>query len=97
MLFSLSSAGDFFSLFLLRNLGSGVPDAGILLADEMASALNDREELRVVSLDLHGAFDRVWWRDLLAHLWNVGLRGCAYDLFSDYFYFVVAANGVLSS
>ena len=39
--------------------GSGVSDAGILLADEIASALNDREELRVVSLDLRGAFDRV--------------------------------------
>ena len=79
--------------------GSGVSDAGILLADEIASTLNDREELRVVSLDLRGAFDRVWWRGLLAHLWNVGLRGRAYDLFSDYLssrYFVVAANGVLS-
>ena len=68
--------------------GSGVSDAGILLADEIASTLNDREELRVVSLDLCGAFDRVWWRGLLAHLWNVGLCGRAYDLFSDYYHLV---------
>ena len=37
----------------------------------------------------------------MAHLWNIGLRGCAYDLFSHYllsrFFVVVAANGVLSS
>ena len=40
--------------------GAGVPDAGVLLADEIASALEDREELRIVSLDLRGTFDRVW-------------------------------------
>ena len=76
---------------------NSVPDAGVLLA----SALEDREELRIVSLDLHGAFDRVWWQGLLAHLWNIGLHGCAYDLFSHYlssrFFVVAAANGVLSS
>ena len=80
--------------------GAGVPDAGVLLVDEIASTLEDREELRIVSLDLRGAFDRVWWRGLLAHLWNIGLRGHAYDLFSHYLssrFFVVAANGVLSS
>ena len=42
--------------------GAGIPDAGVLLADEIASALEDREELRIVSLDLRGAFDRIWWR-----------------------------------
>ena len=60
----------------------------------------ERSTLRVVSLDHRGAFDRVWWWGLLAHLWNIGLCGRAYDLFSEYLssrYFVVAANGVLSS
>ena len=71
-------------MFLLSNLVlfrvlHGVPDAGVLLADEIASALEDRKELRIVSLDLRGAFERVWWRGLLAHLWNIGLRGRAYD------------------
>ena len=36
----------------------------------------------------------------MAHLWNIGLRGRAYDLFSHYLssrFFVAAANGVLSS
>ena len=78
--------------------GAGVPDVGVLLADKIASALEDREELRIVSLDLRDAFDGVWWRGLLAHLWNIGLRGRAYDLFSHYLssrFF--AANGVLSS
>ena len=64
--------------------GAGVPDAGVLLADEIASALEDREELRIVSLDLRGVFDRIWWRGLLAHLWNIGLCGRTYDLFSHY-------------
>ena len=40
--------------------GAGVPDAGVLLADEIASALEDREELHIVSVDLRGAFDRFW-------------------------------------
>ena len=42
---------------------------GVILADEIAAALEAQEELRIVALDIRGAFDLVWWRGLLAHLY----------------------------
>ena len=47
-------------------------------------------------LDFRGAFDRVWWQGLLAHLWVVGVRGRAFKLISSYLSersFVVVTNG----
>ena len=43
-----------------------------------------RQECRIVSLDIRGAFDSVWWGGLLQHLWSVGLRGKAYYLLCSY-------------
>ena len=75
---------------------TGTADVGVVIADEAATALEAREELRVVALDLKGAFDRVWWRGLLAHFWAVGIRGKAYKLLNSYLsqrFFVVVTNG----
>ena len=52
---------------------TGTADVGVAIADEIAIALEAREELRGAALDLKGAFHRVWWRELLAHLWAVGI------------------------
>ena len=42
--------------------------------------------MRLVALDFKGAFDKVWWRGLLAHLWAVGVRSKAFKLMqSSYF------------
>ena len=41
-------------------------------------------ECRIVSLDIRGAFDSVWWNRLLQHLWSVGMRGKAYCLLCSY-------------
>ena len=41
-------------------------------------------ECRIVSLDIRGAFDSVWWNGLLQHLWSVGMRGKAYCLLCSY-------------
>ena len=63
---------------------TGTADVGIAIADQIATTLEAREELRVVALDFRGAFDRVWWRGLLAHLWAVGVRGRVFKLISNY-------------
>ena len=76
--------------------GTGTADVGVIIADEVATALEAREELRVVALDIRGAFDRVWWRGLLAHLQSIGIRGRALALLKSYLSdrsFVVATNG----
>ncbi len=55
--------------------------------------------MRLVALDFKGAFDKVWWRGLLAHLWAVGVRAKAYKLFESYLSdraLFVASNGEIS-
>ena len=69
---------------------------GVVIANEVATALETREELRVIALDFKGASDRVWWCGLLAHLWTVGIRGKAFKLLNSYLsqhFFVVVTNG----
>ena len=76
--------------------GTGTMDAGLVIADEISRVLEDREEVRLIALDFKGAFDKVWWRGLLAHLWSVGLRSRAYRLFENYLSnraLVVVTNG----
>ena len=75
---------------------TGIADVGVVIAGEVATALETREELRVVVLDLKGAFNRVWWRGLLTHLWAVGIRDKAFKSLNSYLsqhFFVVATNG----
>ena len=33
-----------------------------------------------MAFDIRGAFDRVWWRGLLAHLYSIGIKGKAFAL-----------------
>ncbi|CAM9850271.1 unnamed protein product, partial [Heterosigma akashiwo] len=54
----------------------------------------------LVALDFKGAFDKVWWRGLLAHLWAVGVRSKAFKLMQSYLSdraLFVVANGDSSS
>ena len=64
--------------------GTGAQDCGAALAFAAIQALERRQECRIVSLDIRGAFDSVWWGGLLQHLWSVGLRGKAYCLLYSY-------------
>ena len=34
--------------------------------------------------EFKGAFDKVWWRALLAHMWAVGVRSKAFKLMQSY-------------
>ena len=47
--------------------GSSCADAGVSMPGSV-TALNQRAEMRLVALDIKGAFDSVWWRGLLCHL-----------------------------
>jgi len=57
-------------------------------------------ECRIISLDIRGAFDSVWWDGLLQHLWSIGMRSKAYSLMRSYLcdrtLFVVAHGDTLS-
>ena len=72
-------------------------DAGVSLAESIVTALNQRAEVRLVALDIKGAFDSVWWRGLLCHLRHIGISGPAYQLFTSYlserFLYVTTAEG----
>jgi hypothetical protein len=78
---------------------TGTLDVGAVLADQIAQALQAKKDVRLVALDFKGAFDKVWWRGLLAHLWAVGVRAKAYKLFESYLSdraLFVASNGEIS-
>jgi len=64
--------------------GSNTLDARLSLASTIMSALNQRAEVRLVALDIKGAFDHVCWKGLLAHLWSIGFRGTVFRLFESY-------------
>ena len=78
--------------------GRSCADAGISLDGTILFALDQRAEVPLISLDIKGAFDRVWWKGLLCH---VGLHGRAFELFkscfSNHCLYVVTANGISSS
>ena len=44
----------------------------------------ERAEARLVAIDIKGAFDSVWWRGLLAHLWSIGFCDKVFQLFESY-------------
>ena len=48
--------------------GSSTSDAGVSLASTITTAINQRTEIRLVALDIKGAFDHVRWDSLLDHL-----------------------------
>ena len=61
----------YYSTCSIRTIkGSNTLDAGFSLASTIMSALNQRAEVRLVSIDI--VFDHVCWKRLLAHLWSVG-------------------------
>ena len=64
--------------------GSSTSDAGISLATTVASAINQRAEVRLVALDIKGAFDHVRWDGVLEHLRSIGCRGRMFRLFQSY-------------
>ncbi|CAM9353205.1 unnamed protein product, partial [Heterosigma akashiwo] len=64
--------------------GTGTVDVGVILADRFSLPLEARKDVRLVALDFKGAFDKVWWRGLLAHLWAVGMRSKAFKLMQSY-------------
>ena len=64
--------------------GSSTLDAAVSLASTITTAINQRVEAWLVVLDIKGAFDSVWWKGLLAHLWSIGFCEKAFRLFESY-------------
>ena len=80
--------------------GTGAQDCGATVAFVATQALNSRQECCIVSLDIKGAFDKIWWSGLLNHLWSIGVRQKAFSLLASYLsdrYLFVVANGQESS
>ena len=70
--------------------GPSASDASISLASTITIAINQRAKARLVALDIKGAFDSVWWKGLLAHLWSVGFRGKAFQLLNHIYPIVIS-------
>jgi len=58
--------------------------AGFSLASTIISALNQRAKVRLVAVDIKGAFDHVCWKGFLAHLWSTRFGGDIFHLFELY-------------
>jgi hypothetical protein len=63
---------------------TGTSDYGALLTMKMTKTLDARLEGILISLDVKGAFDRVWWGRLKARLRAKGMRGRALKLLKNY-------------
>ena len=76
------NCGDILNLIYREQFGflrgSSASYAGISLASTITTAINQHAEAHLVDLDINGAFDSVWWKGLLAHLWSVGFQGKLY-------------------
>ena len=77
----------------------GTQDYGALLVLKVNEILERGNECVVISLDVAGAFDRVWHAGLVKKLRAAGMRGRALKLIKSYLknrYISVFANGVKS-
>jgi hypothetical protein len=74
----------------------GTADYGALVAMKLQDVLERRLSALLISLDVAGAFDKVWHKSLLAKLKKGGLRGKALELIKSYlflrFLYVVMAG-----
>ena len=66
--------------------GVGTREYGCALTFKILSILERRNECILISLDVKGAFDRVWWARLKKRFEAKGMRGRALKLIRDYFY-----------
>ena len=64
--------------------GSGTEDYGAMLAFKMHCILEARKQGTLLSFDVKGAFDRVWWAVLLEKLEKREMRGRALKFMKNY-------------
>ena len=62
----------------------GTTDYGSAMSFKIHDELEQRNEILIVSLDVKGAFDRVWWARLKNRLDARGMRGKALRLIRSY-------------
>ena len=56
----------------------------IELYNQFCDAVDTQKEIRVVFLDIHKAFDKVWHKGILYKLYLCGIRGHILNWFKDY-------------
>ena len=66
--------------------GSSTLNAGVSLASTITTAINQCAEAQLVALDIKGAFNSVWWKGLLAHLWSIGFQDKVFRMFVSYLF-----------
>ena len=64
--------------------GCGTTGYGSALSPKIYDVLGQRNEILIVSLDVKGAFDRVWWARLKNRLAARCMGGRALHLTKDY-------------
>ena len=52
--------------------GTGAQDCSTALSFTAIQALEHQKECQIVSLDIRGTFNSVWWNGLLQYLWSEG-------------------------
>ena len=83
----------------LKGLGCGTQDYGALMAMKVMDILERRNEAIMISLDVDGAFDRMWHEGLLHKMEMRGVRGRALKLAKDYLHdrFIEVVVGMIRS
>ena len=75
--------------------GTGAQDCGATIAFIATQVLHCWQECHIMSFDIKGAFDKIWWSGLLSHLWSIGVCQKAFSLMASYLsdrYLFVVAN-----
>ena len=62
----------------------GTADNGAAMSSKIHDELERRNDILIVTLDVKGAFDRVWWTRLKNRLAAKGMKGKALRLLEDY-------------
>ena len=77
----------------------GTQDYGAVVSMKIMRALENRNEIIAVALDVDGAFDRVWHKGLLKKLKKRGMRGRALRLLKSYLKnrFIEVVRGIARS
>ena len=75
------------------------PGDALRYIEQLHNAINEKQEARLIWLDISSAFDRVWHKGLIAKLESIGIHGKLLSWLNDYLkdrVLEVAMNGICS-
>ena len=65
-------------------ISCGTQDYGAVLGLQLQTAIEQKQQVLAVALDVAGAFDKVWWKALISGLRHCGLKDRALKWFESY-------------